>query len=149
MYLDYCAPHLSLLLKLNSFFILALFPPGILDRREEKSSATIVRKLTGSSKMQSTFFAVKDIWNIFCDFFKNLETTHIVEGGGSCYLHHYVALRAKIEMWLIPYGLDLVIVEESGNCITSCKMDLIKLFYVKNWCINWVLNMKITHMLKN
>ena len=28
-YLGSCAPHLSLLFKLNSFFSLALFPPGI------------------------------------------------------------------------------------------------------------------------
>ena len=34
----FCAPQLSLLFKLNSFFILALFPPGIHNGREKKAN---------------------------------------------------------------------------------------------------------------
>ena len=30
---------------------------------------------------------------------------HIEGSGGSCYLHHYDALRTKIDMWLTPNGI--------------------------------------------
>ena len=33
--LEYCAPRLSMLFKLNSFFRLALFSPGIQNGREK------------------------------------------------------------------------------------------------------------------
>ena len=49
VYLRYCATHLSLQFKLNSFFSLALFSPGI-HKGREKSQPTIICKLRGFSR---------------------------------------------------------------------------------------------------
>ena len=63
VYTGYCTLHFSLLFKLNNFLRLALFCPGINNIREEKlkeeeeEKVIVVCNLSGSSKMQSTFFA--------------------------------------------------------------------------------------------
>ena len=41
MYLTYCAPHVSLLFKLNSFFSLTLFSPRIHNGRYEKGNLQV------------------------------------------------------------------------------------------------------------
>ena len=41
--------------------------------------------------------------------------THIVGGGGSCYLRHYDALRTKIDMWLTTY-LHFCQISNRTNC---------------------------------
>ena len=40
-YLTHCAPHVSLPLKLNSFFSLTLFSPGIHNGRDEKANLQV------------------------------------------------------------------------------------------------------------
>ena len=59
-YLVDCAPHLSLLFWLNSFFRLFYFLLQFATE-EKEAKATIISKFSGSSKMWSTFSADKDI----------------------------------------------------------------------------------------
>ena len=100
--------HFNLCFKLNIFFSLLLFFPGIYKRREKKlTKKTIKYKLGGSSKMWSIFFPSKTFKTFFRKLsilFKFLMTQQVGGGGGgwSCYLHHYHALRTKIDMWVIP-----------------------------------------------
>ena len=80
VHLGYCAPHFSLLVKLNS---LALCFPGILKEREKKLTNNYVR----------TKRSFKDVIYLFCcqghlkhflekhRFCRIWELTHIVRGG--------------------------------------------------------------------
>ena len=61
VFLGYCTPHISLLLKLNSFFSLALFYLGIHNGKEKNLTMYIKRFFRGVIYL----FATNDIWNIF------------------------------------------------------------------------------------
>ena len=87
---------------INNFFSFILFSAVIYKRRGMKMVSKIIKyKLDSSSKMQFVF-SPKTFKKIFwktIDFLKNLEMTQTTGGGESCSLHHYDAVRTKINMW--------------------------------------------------
>ena len=106
MYLGYCALHLTLLFKLNSFFSLGLLSPGIHNGRG--------KKLTNNYMQIKRFF--------FCcqgNLKHFLENYRFCRKSGNdayskrwrchaiCVNMTHDALRTKINMWLTSYGEKL------------------------------------------
>ena len=97
--LGYCAPHLSLLFKLNSFFSLVLFSPGIHNGRE--------KKLANNYMLLKPF--LQDVMYLFCcqwhlkyvlenyRFCRRSDNGAYSRGWGSCYMRHYDVLRTRID----------------------------------------------------
>ena len=88
MYLGYCAPHLRLPFKLNSFSSLTLFSPGIRNGRKRKLTKNYMY-INRLFKDVMYLFCCQDYLKIFLEnyrFIKNLGMMHIVGGvGSSCY----------------------------------------------------------------
>ena len=66
VYLGYCAPHLSLLLKLNSFFSFVLFSNGSHNGREKKeANQQLYGNQAAFQRCNLPFFALNNISKMF------------------------------------------------------------------------------------
>ena len=107
MYLGHCTPHISLSFKLNSFFSLALFPPGNHNRKEKKLTNNYI-KIKRFFKGEIYLFWCRGHLKYFLEnyqFSRKSGNDAYSRGWAweASYLRHYDALRTETDMWVTPY----------------------------------------------
>ena len=133
VHLRYCATHLSLLFKLNSFFSLALFSLGTQRQRRKKSNQQLYINQVVLQRCNLHYL----LSNTFETFFRNisilsksLKIMYIV-GGGEC-SRYCVIMTHCLRKWICDSPIIL-----KEICPRTCPCEATRIGYLGNQHCPW------------